>query len=344
MLTKSCFFTLAHLALAMPLWASAQVQLTAPADRITDTAIQKDHAVFQQAQSRLQVLNSAGRPLGNYHLAKAQCWLDVSLHEYTRNDRSAFPQLALEQSLRLAAAMETQTPLPQDTPLVNGAARLRPDLWGQAQALQQHVGFRCVQQQVACAEVELVHAGNEHQQLGWRHAAPYVQMAEDLLAQATEGAAQCVPAAQVVVQQPAPALPVPIPAPQEVRLTARVLFVFDGGQDADVLAISRQDLAALAAEVRRRGIAVESVVLTGHADRLNDTRNRAYNTELSQRRVQTVQRLLAGLGLPEQVFQAQVKGDSQPLTNCSNVRQGEALRACLQSNRRVEVELSGWVR
>ena len=66
----------------------------------------------------------------DYHLSKAQCWLDVSFHEYTRNDRSAFPQEALDQSVRLIALMEQKaSPLPNDTPLVNGADKLRPDLW-----------------------------------------------------------------------------------------------------------------------------------------------------------------------------------------------------------------------
>jgi OOP family OmpA-OmpF porin len=42
-------------------------------------------------------------------------------------------------------------------------------------------GWPCAQAKTACGEVELVHAGHEQAQLGWRHAKPYVQIAEDLI-------------------------------------------------------------------------------------------------------------------------------------------------------------------
>ncbi|MFN0186264.1 MAG: hypothetical protein ACKVQR_20815, partial [Aquabacterium sp.] len=103
--------------------AHAQTQLTPPAQRISDRAIQADHQAYERLQGRLEALNHGGRPLRDYHLAKAQCWLDVSFHEYTRNDRSAVPQAALGESERLAVAMEGRAAaLPGDTPLVAGAA------------------------------------------------------------------------------------------------------------------------------------------------------------------------------------------------------------------------------
>jgi hypothetical protein len=42
-----------------------------------------------------------------------------------------------------------------------------------------------------------VHAGNENKQQGWRHANPYVQIAEDLLATADSDAQACIPKPQV---------------------------------------------------------------------------------------------------------------------------------------------------
>lgn len=127
----------------------------------------------------------------------------MSLHEYTRNDRSAFPQAALTESEKLVQGMERGAgALPMDTPLVNDAARLRPDLWERATARKGHAGFRCAQQRLACAEVELVHAGNEHNQQQWRHARPYVQTAEDLLGEARELADACAaPVAAAVAER-----------------------------------------------------------------------------------------------------------------------------------------------
>jgi len=176
----------------------ASPQLTPPVDRITDRAIHADYTTYEAMQARIRALNERGlgrRPkVSDYHLSKAQCWLDVSFHEYTRNDRSAFPQQALAQSDRLVALMESNSaPLPNDTPLVNDAERLRPDLWEATAKLKLHDGYRCAAQRVACAEVELVHAGNENRQLGWKHAKPYVQMAEDLIVDAQAVAQQCIP-------------------------------------------------------------------------------------------------------------------------------------------------------
>lgn len=246
--------------------ASAQTILAPQKDRITDKAIQADHEAYRQLQERLHRVNEAGRPVRDYHLSKAQCWLDVSFHEYTRNDRSLFPQEALTESEKLIVAMENKTlPLSTQTPLVNGAARLRPDLWDKAVSLRQHAGFQCAQQKVACAEVELAHAGNEFNQQQWRHAKPYVQMAEDLLAEADALAASCsapVAAKPVVV---AAAL-----APLRVLLKSRMLFQFDRDDiaHADVIELNRMLETAKA-----QGVTVESISLTGHADRLNGTGN-----------------------------------------------------------------------
>jgi OmpA-OmpF porin, OOP family len=168
--------------------------LTPPEQRISDRAIHADYQTFEQAQARIRVLNDKGRPLRDYHLAKAQCWLDTAMHEYSRNDRSAYPQLALTESLDLVQQMERgATPLPMDTRLINDAERLRPDLWAMAARLKSHAGRQCVVDLLACAEVELVHAGNEYRQQGWRHAKPYVQMAEDALSHAAATAGTCQP-------------------------------------------------------------------------------------------------------------------------------------------------------
>ena len=65
----------------------------ARADAPTDGALAADHAGYRAQQAAIQRLNDTGaHPLRSFSLAKAQCWLDASFHEYTRNDRSRFPQ------------------------------------------------------------------------------------------------------------------------------------------------------------------------------------------------------------------------------------------------------------
>lgn len=106
------------------------VNLTPPDQRFTDSAINADQQTYEAMQARLTAINDGGRRVADYHLTKAQCWLDASFHEYTRNDRGPFPRDALDQAQQLALGMERgQAPLPMDTPLISGAQRLRPDLW-----------------------------------------------------------------------------------------------------------------------------------------------------------------------------------------------------------------------
>ena len=151
---------------------------------MTDESNYHDMTVYQVLEARLKGLNEHGHRLGDYDMSKAQCWADVSFHEYSRNDRSPFPDLAVAQSEAIIEALEnSKTPSP-DTPLINDATRLRPDLWARLNQIKAGPTLSCAAQAVACAEVELVHAGNEYNQFGWRHANPYVEMAEDLTAQA----------------------------------------------------------------------------------------------------------------------------------------------------------------
>ena len=322
----------------------AQTQLTPESERISDMAIHADHQAYGALQGRIHQLNEHGVPVRDYHLSKAQCWLDVSLHEYTRNDRSAFPQEAMTESEKLILALENKVrPMPMDTPLVNNAAHLRPDLWERTEALKKHSGFKCAWPQVSCAEVELVHAGNEFNQQQWRHAKPYVQIAEDLVAQADELVAACAPPpeaprAAIVV----PPAPLPAPQPQRLTLAARVLFDFDKYTPDHIRPATLAELDQLVARVKLEGIHIESLVLVGHADRLNSTGKQDYNQQLSQKRVNTVRNLLAAQGLTVSKVSIDAKGDTDQVLACkAQFKKQAELEECLLPNRRVVVELVG---
>ncbi len=336
--------------------AQTATTLTPPAQRISDRAVAADQQTYEALQARLRAVNAAGRPLRDYHLAKAQCWLDVSFHEYSRNDRGPFPQAALTEADSLARGMENaatsgQPPLTRDTPLVAGAERLRPDLWAQAQGLQGHRGWRCAQAKAACAEVELVHAGHEQVQIGWRQAKPYVQIAEDLLGEAQGLAERCdLPAPPPPPPPPAPPPPPPPPpAPlpplpaAPVELVASVVFSFDRHTAADVRAFSLQQLQTLVAQVKARGLVARQLLLTGHADRLNGTGNADYNRALSERRATTVRGMLQQLGLPgadTASVTLEAAGDTRQVQDCSGKYASQAeLQECLLPNRRVELRV-----
>ena len=329
------------------LTAGAQTALTAPAQRISDRAIHADYQTFEQVQERIKALNDKGRPVRDYHLAKAQCWLDTAFHEYTRNDRSAFPQEALTESLELVERMERgAAPLPMGTRMVNDADRLRPDLWAAADMLKSHGGLQCVADKVACAEVELVHAGNEHKQQGWRHAKPYVQIAEDALVHAGATAEACLPKpVAAVVAPPPPPPPAPVPAPvivaprplppQPFEFQANVLFNHDRHQIDQARAMTLERLDAAVARAREPGSNLVQVQLVGHADR---TGKGDYNMALAQSRVQTVSRLLQDKGIAPALIITAVRGDREQVSACAGKYRSRAEELeCLLPNRRVEV-------
>ncbi|MBZ4039108.1 OmpA family protein [Novilysobacter selenitireducens] len=298
--------------------AAASPQLVPAGARITDEAMQSDYSTYQATQDRIQALNDAGRPLRDYHLAKAQCWLDTSFHEYSRNDRSDFPQAALEQAGQLVTAMERGTePMPMDTPLVNGALRLRADLWTRLGTLHGSPGFKCAQQQVACAEVELVHAGNEFNQQQWRHAKPYIQVAEELLDHAEASARTCMPMTETS------------------ELPATVLFGFDRYRLDDIHAGSLATLDRVLQRIGGERLRLTAVTLVGHADRLPGT-TAEYNLDLSRKRVLTVRDYLVEHGVASALIKHSVRGDQEQVQTCDGVRPQAALEDCLLPNRRVE--------
>ena len=324
--TKTSFLCAAVLA-GLAFTAGAQeTQLTPARDRITDEAIHVDLSGYESTQGRIQALNDGGRPVRDYHLSKAQCWLDVSFHEYSRNDRSAFPQEALTESEKLIVDMENGvSPIPTDTALVNGAKYLRADLWDRLKVIHGTPGFACASQKVACGEVELVHAGNEFNQQQWRHSKPYIQIAEDLVNEAETAARLCGvdPAGPVV-------------APVAGPLIANVLFEFDRDGYKDIRTYSLESVDRALATIGNEKRELAGVTLVGHADRMQG-QGFDYNQALSERRAKTVRELLVGRGVPADKIRYEYRGDTQQVQQCDGVKPRAALLECLLPNRRVEV-------
>lgn len=329
----------------------------------TDGSVAADHQGFQRQQEAIRVLNATGRhPLRSYSIAKAQCWLDVSFHEYTRNDRSAFPLEALRQSeaitAYLASGADPRAPAnpAQRTPLVADALKLRDDLWTTTSALKTGAGWACVQQQVACAEVELVHAGHEQRQQGWRHAKPYVQIAEDLVGAASAAALSCdqpdpldfetgagrraEPPPPPPPAPPPPPPPPPPPAPvvkETIVLGASVLFPFDRRGEGDLLPQGRAQLDQMIARLNRAYERIDAIELVGYTDRLG---SEAYNARLSQDRADAVKAYLERKGVSAPIT-AVGRGPADPLVECPGTRRTPRLTDCLQPNRRVEIGITG---
>jgi len=136
------------------------------------------------------------------------------------------------------------------------------------------------------------------------------------------------------VAAPAPQL-APKPTVQKFSLSADALFDFNQSTLKPQGIKKLDDLVA-----GLKGAQYDSIVATGHTDRLGGV---DYNQRLSHRRAEAVRKYLVDKGLDGGKISAIGKGKSQPVTKSADckVKSGRALHACLQPDRRVDIEVSG---
>lgn len=145
------------------------------------------------------------------------------------------------------------------------------------------------------------------------------------------------PVARVAPPAPTPApTPTPTPAPVRVVFSADSLFDFD---QSTVKPNGRQELDRFIADLN--GVSYDLITVTGHTDRIGA---RAYNLNLSQRRADAVKSYLVQTGgLPAAKITARgVNGDDSVIAPnaCTSTVVNDALKLCLQPDRRVEVEVT----
>ena len=141
--------------------------------------------------------------------------------------------------------------------------------------------------------------------------------------------AEEAPVAQPVVAEP---------QVERINLSADALFRFNQSDAADMLPEGKATLDRLAENLVSRQAHIDGIALTGHTDRLGSEQ---YNYNLGLQRAQTVKNYLQGKGVQAPISVASA-GESQPVTTaCTGTRATAALKACLQPDRRVTVDISG---
>jgi outer membrane protein OmpA-like peptidoglycan-associated protein len=265
---------------------SAQEGLTPEPDRITDEAIASDRKVMDDLYERLKRLNDGGTPASGYHFSKAQAWLDFAREEYVENDRTGVIEAALWQSESLIGALEAKgTQMSMETPILTSSTRVREDLWRRADALKKQAYFHCAEDKVAQMEVQLVWAGHEEPELGWRHALPHIRTAERLEKEATRQMEACVTPVVAPLPPPPPAASIS----EMLALADRVHFALD----QSTLHASTLPILDRIASILRSHPTI-NLHLTGHADRRG---TEGYNVRLSDRRAKAVRRYLMSTGV-----------------------------------------------
>ena len=154
--------------------------------------------------------------------------------------------------------------------------------------------------------------------------------------------ASCVAFLNAPAAEAPPVLARVRPPEPEARSVAKSSISADGlfrsGKHApeDLLPEGRRHIAALAERVQGELELVRSVRITGHTDRLGTI---AMNEALSVSRARTVRDLFVRSGVPAAVMQVRGEGSRSPLVSCAGSQPRAALQACLQPNRRVEIEV-----
>jgi outer membrane protein OmpA-like peptidoglycan-associated protein len=326
----------------------------------------KEPTRFVDLQARIAKLKTGDAKCPrDYHVAKAQAWLNFSRDQYhERAWQNDIQTATFNEARRIVDAIEANEDPGLDTPLVAGAQRLRPDLWAIAQKIKADVSEQsagplcCAQTETAFCEVQLVWSGHALANLGgWRRATPHVRMAEDLCEAAKQN--QCPPPPPPAPPAPPPPPPAPPPppppAPTSETITLAAGALFKHGQSAidQMLPAGRAQLDELVGKLNQMK-GVERLVITGHADKTNNTGKKDYNDQLSLARASSVRSYLTVKGADMSRTEVASAGDRQPVTECpapkgsNGITVGKASAKdmlayidCLQPNRRVVIEIFG---
>jgi OOP family OmpA-OmpF porin len=140
-------------------------------------------------------------------------------------------------------------------------------------------------------------------------------------------------------QIPPPPPPAPKPAaakPEKITTASTVNFDFDRYVIRPDARTKLDDMVG-----KLRNVTLEVVIAVGHADRIGSD---AYNMKLSVRRADSVKAYLVSKGVAANRVYTEGKGERQPVKECKGEPKGKArkdLIACLEPNRRVELEAVG---
>jgi OOP family OmpA-OmpF porin len=140
-----------------------------------------------------------------------------------------------------------------------------------------------------------------------------------------------------VCEPPAPAAPVAAPKPTGEKITVAADALFDFNK-----AVLRPEGKAKLDELvaKANAIKLEVILVVGHTDRIGSAQ---FNQGLSERRAAAVKTYLVSKGIEANRVYTEGKGKTQPVTGdkCKGNAATKALIACLQPDRRADIEVIG---
>ena len=133
----------------------------------------------------------------------------------------------------------------------------------------------------------------------------------------------------------------PAAAPKAAAFGEKVTIAADALFDFNKATLRPEGKAKLDDVVgKAKQLNLEVIIAVGHADRIGSA---AYNQKLSEKRAASVKDYLVSKGIPANRVYTEGKGSKQPVTKpdqCKGAKSAKVI-ACLQPDRRVDIELIG---
>lgn len=120
---------------------------------------------------------------------------------------------------------------------------------------------------------------------------------------------------------------------QEITLSGEALFSYDSVQ---LTPSGEQELDKAAKVLLRDDVNLVAMKIIGHTDRIG---TETYNRQLSLQRAEAVGAYFRSKGVPAHLIVTEGRGSSEPLVFCEGNRVTQALKNCLQPNRRVQIAI-----
>ena len=123
------------------------------------------------------------------------------------------------------------------------------------------------------------------------------------------------------------------------QLGADALFAFDKSDIQDLNPKGRVDMENLITELGKFKV-LNAIRITGYTDRLGTM---SYNHRLSQDRAESIKQYVANRGVNPNIVTSQGRGSTEPVTECENNLSRTELINCLAPNRRVVIDVDGYI-
>lgn len=300
---------------------------TKPEQRFTDEAINRDWAAIKELRNRIAAVRTDAPSA--YAVVRSEGMTEFGAEEYAETDKTGVIEVVLDDALAMLLTQESRTKLQNlDIPKMSGILMMRQDLWNKTRHIKKDpLKFNCVQVQLARLDVGLVELAHEHYEVNAKlnteeHTKPYESLVNTLNDDLDDALAHCKPVTKL---------------PRKYVFAADALFKYDKSAVQDILETGKQKLDTFAKEISMNQVQWHSIIITGHTDRLG---RHDYNLGLGQKRADTIRDyLVKNYSLPESRIKTRSMAYVQPVVYCSGEEINDELIACLQPNRRVEIEL-----